>query len=140
MIYLIGSLRNKQVPVIAKKLRENGHEVFDDWYAAGPRADDHWKEYEEKRGHTYIEALDGFAAEHVYEYDKFHLDRCGTVVLVMPAGKSGHLEFGYAIGKGKEGYILLNDPDRWDVMYKFANGVFSNINDLLNKLKEQIRC
>jgi len=39
-LYLIGSLRNPRVPEVAEILRWNGHLVFDDWYAAGPEADD----------------------------------------------------------------------------------------------------
>lgn len=36
-IYIIGSLRNPQVPKVAKALRLYGFEVFDDWYAATSR-------------------------------------------------------------------------------------------------------
>ncbi len=46
-------------------------------------------------------------------------------VLVLPAGKSGHLELGYLIGQGKPAYIWMpEEPDRWDVMYRFADAVF----------------
>jgi len=75
-IYLIGSLRNPEVPKLAEVLREEGFEVFDDWFAAGPEADDYWRSYELGRGHTFVEALQGFAAKHVFEYDRRHLDRC----------------------------------------------------------------
>ena len=50
MIYLIGSLKNPLVPKTGVLLRENGFEVFDDWYAAGPEADDMWQEYEQLKG------------------------------------------------------------------------------------------
>lgn len=134
-VYLIGSLRNAQVPVLAAKLRAERHEVFDDWYAAGPEADDYWMQYEKDRGHTFTQALKGHAAQHVFEYDKSHLDRSGVAVLVLPAGKSAHLEFGYMIGSGKEGYILMDgEPERYDVMYKFATGVFTNEKDLFAAL------
>lgn len=135
MIYLIGSLRNPEVPSLAAVLRSAGHEVFDDWYAAGPEADDYWKKYEIERGRTYSEALSGLAAKHVFSFDKFHLDRADTGVLLLPAGKSGHLELGYLIGQGKRAYILLDQPDRWDVMYQFATGVFSTQEELLAALR-----
>ena len=134
-IYLIGSLRSPEVPVIAAALREQGHEVFDDWYAAGPEADDKWRDYEKGRGRTYNEALLGFAANHVFSFDLFHLNRSDTGVLVLPAGRSGHLELGYLIGQGKPGYILLDSPERWDVMMKFATGVFVTVEELLEALK-----
>lgn len=135
MIYVIGSLRNPRVPEIANVLREAGLEVFDDWFAAGPEADDKWKEYEQGRGHSYAEALRGAAAQNVFQFDKRHLTESHTVVLVMPAGKSGFLELGWALGKGKVGYILLEDgADRWDVMFQFADAVFSDINALTERL------
>ena len=55
----------------------------------------------------------------------------------MPAGKSCHLELGYLIGKGKTCYILFDkEPVRWDVMCRFANDVFFDIEELKKKLKE----
>jgi hypothetical protein len=134
MIYLIGSLRNPRIPELANELRTQGFEVFDDWFAAGEEADDKWRDYEKGRGRSYIEALSGFAANHVFDFDKFHLERATVVVLVLPAGRSGHLELGYAIGRGKVGFILHDDPERWDVMYRFATGVFTSAEDLIKEL------
>ena len=134
MIYLIGSLRNPEIPHIANKLRAAGHEVFDDWYAAGPEADDYWKTYEINRGHGYQEALQGEAAKNVFRFDREHLEMADVVVLALPAGKSGHLELGWCLGRGKKGYILLDSPDRWDVMYQFADGVFGGVEELIFEL------
>lgn len=130
-IYLIGSLRNPAVPELAEWLREGGFDVFDDWYAAGPEADDYWQKYETARGRNVCEALHGYAANHVFEYDRYHLNRCDIAVLLMPAGKSGHLEFGYMRGQGKPGFILFDgNPERYDVMHRFATDVVMNRDDL----------
>ena len=135
-VYLVGSLRNQKVPLVAAKLRLAGFDVFDDWYAAGPEADDKWQEYELGRGHSFLQALDGYAARHVYEYDRFHLDRCAQGVMVGPCGKSGHLELGYLIGQGKPCHILLDGkPERFDVMYRFADGVYDDLDELILHLK-----
>lgn len=139
VLYLVGSLRNERIPVLAERLREElpGVEVFDDWYAAGPEADDYWKEYEQGRGHSYREALSGYAARDVFEFDKRNLDRSTHVLLVLPAGKSGHMEVMYGkYGVGAKAAILL-DPDdcRWDVMYQFVDRVLKSddeIKDWLN--------
>jgi hypothetical protein len=134
-VYLMGSLRNPRIPEIANELREAGWEVFDEWFAAGERADDAWQAYERGRGHTYQQALDGYAANHVFDYDKHHLDRCGIAVLVMPAGKSGCLELGYKLGKGCPGFILIEgEPERYDVMFKLATKVCFSINQLKGAL------
>ena len=136
-VYVIGSLRNPDIPVIASDLRKHGYDVFDDWFAAGPKADDHWKEYEVSRGRTYEEALAGYPAGQVFRYDKSHLDRCQAAVLVLPAGKSGHLELGYFIGCGKPGFILMPPgDDRWDVMYRFATKVVRSLDELHDELQK----
>lgn len=135
MIYVIGSLRNLNIPTVGEALRKAGHEVFDDWYAAGPEADDYWQKYEKGRGRSYQEALQGYAARNVFAFDKKHLDRAEAVVLVLPAGKSGHLEFGYSLGRGKPGFILLDgEPERYDVMYQFASAVCADVGQLVTSL------
>ncbi|MEK7654375.1 MAG: hypothetical protein AAB345_03840 [Patescibacteria group bacterium] len=138
-VYLIGSLRNPEVPRIANAIREMGFDVFDDWYAAGPETDDKWRDYEKARGHNYKEALEGYAANHVFEFDRKHLEECDIAILCLPCGKSAHLELGQVLGSGKKGYILLDNPERWDVMYKFAGGIFTSFEELeveLRKLKQ----
>lgn len=134
-IYLIGSLRNNLIPEIAIKIRNAGFDVFDDWYAPGPEADDYWKSYELVRGRNYLEALEGHAAKQIFDFDKKHLDAAAAAVLVLPCGKSGHLELGYTIGRGKPGFILLDEPDRWDVMYQFATGLYVELETLIQALK-----
>ena len=123
VLYLVGSLRNERIPELAASIRRRlpDVEVFDDWYAAGPEADDHWKSYEQNKGITYEDALSGWAARHVFEFDKFHLDRASHVLLVLPAGKSGHMEVMYAEYGAKAKTAILLDPEdvRWDVMYQF---------------------
>lgn len=135
-IYVIGSLRNEKITEIAQELRGIGLDAFDDWMAAGPTADDSWKAYEVARGKTYQESLQGYAARHVFSFDLHHLDRCDAALLVLPAGKSGHLELGYVAGTGRPTYILLDDQDvRWDVMYQFATKVFLNKEEMLGYFK-----
>jgi hypothetical protein len=138
-LYLIGSLRNELVPALASEIRSKTNwEVFDDWFSAGPEADDYWKMYERNRGSTYEEALAGHAAQHVFQFDKHHLDTSDAAVLLLPAGRSGHLELGYMVGRGKPGYILLDraylEEGRWDVMYSFATKIFTSEKDLVNEL------
>lgn len=137
-IYLIGSLRNPKIPQLANSIEALGIEAFADWHAAGPTADDEWQRYEKERGRSFGQALNGHAARNVFEFDHYHLGRCDAGVLVMPAGKSGHLEIGYILGQGKPGYILFDqEPERWDVMYQFADAVFFSEQKFLENLKAE---
>ena len=112
-------------------------EVFDEWYSAGPEADDYWKEHQKGKGLSYAQALEGHAAKNVFNFDKRHLDRCTHALLVLPAGKSGHMEIMYATyGVGAKTAILLDPEDvRWDVMYQFVPDVFSSEEEVVQWLK-----
>lgn len=145
VIYMIGSLKNEKIPHIAKEIRALSKlfEVFDDWFSPGPEADDFWRNFEKVRGSTYKQALRNFAAKHIFEFDKHHIDRATIGILVMPAGKSGHMELGYLIGKGVKCFVYFEEePERWDVMYQFVyenggNLCFSK-EELLEELKKLI--
>jgi hypothetical protein len=136
MIYLAGSLRNPRIPEYHKALEHHfDGEVFSDWYAAGPEADDHWKAYEQSLGNDYMTGLEGHAAKNVFNFDKKHIDRAQFMVLALPAGKSGHLELGYFLGTGRVGIIQLDETDvRWDVMYQFASHITRNIHETIDVL------
>ena len=135
-VYIIGALKNKQVPLLGNALRKAGFDAFDSWYAPGFDADRYWRDYTKIRGLSYKEALQDYSAQHVFQFDRSHLDRCDMAVMLMPAGKSGHLELGYMIGKGKKGFILFDkEPKRYDVMTNFATDIFFGVGNLIEALR-----
>jgi len=59
--------------------------------------------------------------------DKKWLDGCECCVMLMPCGKSAHLEGGYVKGQGKLLFIYwIVEPEKgeFDNMYQFADGLF----------------
>ena len=136
IIYLIGSMRNPRIPEIGNLLRAEGHETFEEWYAPGSQADEEWQKYEKQRGRSYKEALAGYHAKHVFAFDLYHLDRCDMGVLVLPAGKSAHMELGYLRGSKKPTIALFDgEPERYDIMYQFATAICFSIDELLMELQ-----
>ena len=137
VVYLIGSLRNPEVPKVAKVLRDRGIEVFDDWHAGGEKADEEWMKYEKERGRDYHQALEGHAAKHTFHYDLHHLNQADVGVMVAPSGRSGHLELGYMLGQNKPGIIYMpEDPERWEVMVLFASKICRTVNGLVAELEK----
>lgn len=72
--------------------------------------------------------------------DKKWIDWCECLIMLMPCGRSAHLEAGYAKGQGKLLFIywmvdLLKGE--FDNMYQFADGLFRP--DELSKLVEVIK-
>lgn len=139
MLYIIGSLKNPRVQVVANALRCAGIDAWDDWASVGPDCDDEWQRYERARGRSYEAALAGAHAQNVFRFDLEHLTRASAVLLVLPAGKSAHLELGWCIGRGTPAYILLEEDytGRLDVMYAFANGVFHGVDTLVARLTKE---
>jgi nucleoside 2-deoxyribosyltransferase len=136
--YLAGSLRNPNIPEFANQITAEGFEVFSDWFSPGPDTDDFGRDYSKARGRSYREFLNSYAAKNVFEFDKLHMDRCDALVLLMPAGKSAHLELGYTIGRGKPGYLVFEEePERYEVMIQFATQIFFSRQEFLNFLKEK---
>lgn len=72
--------------------------------------------------------------------DKKWLDWADTVVLILPAGKSAHLESGYGKGQGKRLFIYSPggfQKGEFDVMYGFADGLTTRRKVLLNWVKRE---
>ena len=138
-VYVIGALGNPEVIPFTIELEEQGFNPFSEWHTPGPEADTYLLKYAKARGWSYKRALESYAARHVFEFDKEHIDRCPIVVMLAPTGKSGHLELGYALGQGKRGYIYFpTEPERFDVMYQFATGIFFDKAELFDELRKQI--
>ncbi len=136
MIYLIGALRNPDMAPVAQVLRDAGHEVFDDWRAAHPDADDKWRDYEKARGRSYTQALWAPFAQSVFALDRAWLDKADAGVMVLPAGKSAFAELGYLAGRGKPVFaLLLEEPERWDFMLQFATEIVTSTERLLEVLR-----
>lgn len=121
-IYLVGSLKHPKVREVADHLREAGHEVFDDWHAGGPEADQHWRFYEQDRGRNYVEALAAPFAVNAFDFDRRHLDLCDVAIAVCKPGKmpgiSSVAELTYVRwGRGKRTLVLFDgEPEQWDLM------------------------
>lgn len=122
-VYIAGSLANKLIPTITEQVQEWDHDAFSEWFTPGPDADVNWRDYELALGNNYRQALRLPSAQNTYQFDKKHIDLSDIMVVVLPCGKSAHLEAGYFVGKGKPVLMYFpdaSDPERWDVMYNFV--------------------
>lgn len=110
-IYVASSWRNPFQPAVVERLRAEGHEVYDFRHPAEGDNGFHWSEIDEGwqqwTPERYVAALEHPIAEDGFNKDKAALDWCDACVLVLPCGRSSHLELGYAIGKGKRTAIVI---------------------------------
>jgi hypothetical protein len=101
-VYVASSWRNEQQPSVVAALRDYGLEVYDFKH---PRPGDdgfHWSEidggWKEWDFERYHKALNHELAEAGYESDMDALRYCDACILVLPCGRSAHLELGIAAG------------------------------------------
>lgn len=76
-------------------------------------------------------AVEGFEADYAA------MQKADTFVMVLPCGKSAHLELGWAIGAGKRTAVLLEDPVEPELMYRAADHLAPSVFDLLGWLGVQ---
>lgn len=139
-IYLASSWRNLYQESVLAALREAGHEVYDfrnpapgntgfAWSAIDPE----WLGWE-PRAFAEILASSSVAADG-FRFDKEALDACDTCVLVLPCGRSAHLELGYASGQGKDTFVLLAaEGFEPELMYLLCTGLATDLTSLLAAL------
>jgi hypothetical protein len=141
-IYVASSWRNALQPAIVHALRRCGHEVYD---FKNPKEGDHgfsWKQvmpsYElggKVEPGEYREALKHPIAEAGYASDIGALRWCEAVVYVMPCGRSASWEFGYAMGQGKRGYVVMFSDDEPDLMFSEAT-ILTDMDELFDAFGE----
>lgn len=136
-IYVASSWRNQLQPSVVTQLRSAGHEVYD---FKNPEPGDngfHWSEidpdWKSWGQEEFRSALNHPVAESGYGKDFDAMEWADAFVLVMPCGRSAHLELGWAIGAGKPAYILLDDGEP-ELMYRMATVLCVSIEEVLNEL------
>lgn len=82
----------------------------------------------------YLNALTHPAADLGFRRDFQAMLGADTFVLVLPCGRSAHLELGWAVGAGKRTAILLDDPCIPELMYKMVDRIAAGLDELLDWL------
>lgn len=146
-VYVASSWRNPQQPEVVAAIRALGHEVYDfrNPHATSDRENGakgkgfHWTEIDPNwRNWTPSElrtALGTPRAVEGFHSDYDALKWCDTCVMVPgeTAGRSMHLELGFAAGLGKRTIILLSSGEP-ELMYKIADHIAVNLDELASIL------
>jgi hypothetical protein len=117
-----------------------GYEVYDFRNPEPGNNGFSWSEIDEGwkcwTGTQFRQALSHPLAESGFNLDMAALKECDVCVLVLPCGRSAHLEAGYAIGAGKPLVILLSPGcDEPELMYKMTPFICVDIGEVLECLE-----
>ena len=132
-IYVASSWRNLEQPYVVGALRHHGHEVYDFRNPASGAAfqwseiDPNWKNW---TAAEYRAALQTPIAEAGYRSDMDAMEWADICVLVLPAGRSAHLEAGWFAGRRKPVCILTRDGEEPELMAKMCFAICTDCGEL----------
>jgi len=123
--------------MVVMALRDAGHEVYDfknptvgDVGFAWSDIDPDWQDWTNEQ---YIDALDHPIAQAGFKSDFDAMKWADTFVLVLPCGRSAHLELGWAVGAGRETFIILEKMEP-ELMIKMCHHICTDVNQVIESL------
>lgn len=134
-IYVASSWRNLLQTGIVAVLRKAGHEVYDFRNPAPgnngfgwSQIDPNWQNWTPDE---YRKSLNHEIAQRGFKYDMDALRSCDACVLVLPSGRSASWEFGWAIGAGKRGAVIMLEKCEPELMY-LGNPILTSMDDVMD--------
>ena len=142
-VYVASSWRNDRQPAVVEALQAAGYEVYDFRHPTPGDSGFHWSEIDPNwhrwDADTYREALGHPVARHGFRNDMNALMEADVVVLVLPCGRSAHLELGHACGSGKPTAILLANDNEPELMYRMVTLLANDVIEVIEWLKAMSR-
>ncbi|TIV83820.1 MAG: hypothetical protein E5V64_06555 [Mesorhizobium sp.] len=141
-IYVASSWRNEHQPNVVEALLHSGHEVYDFRNPANgvkgfawSEIDPEWQAWSAARYRelltTHPIAARGFVS------DLRGMQWADTCVLLLPSGRSAHLEAGWFCGQGKRCIILTRDGEEPELMALLATDICISIDEVLTVLDRE---
>lgn len=138
-IYVASSWRNLIQPTIVEQLRAAGHEVYDfrnpapgnkgfGWSALGMGLSTDWSPAMTREALQHPISQAGFKSDHDA------MVWADTFVMVLPCGRSAHLELGWACGAGKRTIILQIERQEPELMYLEADSICVSVAEMMREL------
>lgn len=134
-VYVASSWRNPDQPALIDAIRAQGIGVYDfrhpapgDEGFAWSEIDPAWKDWTPEQ---YVGALEHPRAVEGYAKDFAAMQAADTFVLLLPCGRSAHLELGWAVGAGKRTAIVLNGAHEPELMVKMVDHIAIDVPDVL---------
>ena len=139
-IYVASSWKNKYQELVVQIARTYGCEVFDFKNPPGVERVFSWSDiqsgWELWTTEEYIKALRHPAAQACFESAHEGMVWADIGILVLPCGRSGHLEAGWMKGIGMPVYVFSPEIIEPELMYKLLGEIIPTWRDLCEKLQQ----
>lgn len=141
-IYVASSWRNERQPEVVAALRAAGHEVYDFKNPSETDKGFAWSDIDPKWKHwtnaEYRVALDHPVALKGFANDFNAMNWADCCVMVMPCGRSAHVEAGWMQGFGKPTFILQEKEAEPELMYKMFAMVTDSLEEIVDYLAVEL--
>lgn len=143
-VYVASSWRCQRQLTVVQALQHRGVDLYD--FRNPPNgAGFGWEEvmpFNVERQATYVDdylrGLDHPRAVEGFDSDFSAMEECDTCVLVLPCGRSAHLELGWFVGQGKRTAILLDGPFVTpELMYKMVDYLTPSLATLIRWIEAE---
>ena len=138
-VYVASSWRNHIQPDVVQTLRRNNHAVYDyknpfngipgfSWSEVDPD----WRNWtaEQYRNHLLTNPI----CARGFMSDYRAMQWADTCVLVLPSGRSAHLEAGWFCGANKRCIILTQDGEEPELMALMSNNICTSLREVVEIL------
>lgn len=139
-VYVASSWRNKHQQKVVAALRTSGHDVYDfrnpssgDPGFAWSEIDPRWLDWTPEQ---FTAALNHPAAKRGYDNDWDAMIGADCCVMVLPCGKSAHLELGFCAAAVRWTLILMLDKDEPELMYKLSDHISGSMEDMISQMDQ----
>jgi len=137
-IYVASSWRNRYQPGVVERLRGEGYSVYDFRHPAKDNDGFHWSEidvaWQRWTPDAFRTALCHPVAADGFGLDMDALQECDACVLVLPAGRSAHLEMGQAAGAGKFTVVYIPEQVEPELMYRMLVAICTTMDEVVRTL------
>lgn len=136
-LYVASSWRNTGYSAVVERLRREGFPLYDFRNPGAGTAfawddvDPGWRSWTARE---YVQGLEHPLAVAGFASDFAAMQRADAVVLVLPAGRSAHLELGWAVGQGKRTAILTRDGEEPELMAKMVDLITDDLDEVVGWL------
>ena len=139
-IYTASSWRNQYYDNILSELHKEGYTIYN---FRNPRPNDYgfaWKQidpqWEKWTIPEYLKGLEAPLAVKGFESDFWGIETADVCVLILPCGRSAHLEAGFFVGHPRKKLIIyITETIEPELMYKMADSIVTNMTDLKTTLR-----
>jgi hypothetical protein len=137
-IYVASSWRNPYQQEVVKALRVGWHDVYDFMNPRPGNEGFSWSEIHPEwmnwSAAEYVAALDHPIAKAGFAADFNAMKWADTFLLVLPCGRSAHLELGWAAGAGKQTMILTQNGEEPELMAKMCDHICTSLAEVVEVL------